>query len=188
MEVFISNSATSTQTSKAKAVESRATKKIEALTKQLKEVKAGLKAAKAFNKKGEGTKEQNKAIASAFKHVQTPGDKKKANASKVKTKYAKAEVARKKRVAAQGPLFNLKPHALSKKLGLDFTKRPVKGGSAYIVELKTASNRRAVADIISTLTGDGFQSWSENKYVSGESQVSIMQGRGITTISIQKLR
>lgn len=35
------------------------------LAKQIKEIKAGEKAAKAFNKKGEGTKEQNKAIAKA---------------------------------------------------------------------------------------------------------------------------
>ena len=69
MKILGSSSATTIQLQKSKEVEKKGQKKIEAMTKALKELKAGVKAAKAINKKGEGTAAQIKDMGAAHKHV-----------------------------------------------------------------------------------------------------------------------
>lgn len=69
MKILISASATKLQLDKAKEIEKKAQKKVDQMTKALKELKAGLKAAKAVNKKGDGTAAQLKDISAAHKHV-----------------------------------------------------------------------------------------------------------------------
>lgn len=74
-----SESATEQQIEKAKVVEKKSAARIKKLEKEMaktkdaiKLLKAGAKAAKAFNKKGEGTKDQNSAITKAHSKLDLP--------------------------------------------------------------------------------------------------------------------
>lgn len=213
MKVLISASATSVQMKKAKEIEKKGQKKIDAMTKALKELKAGLKAAKAIVKKGTGTATQIKEMSAAHKHVkaksrtntttpnvsrhdlthgiQSVAPRKAKRPTNSKPSGPGARPSRQKSKAS-GPMLKLKPAGLAKALVPGAVKAPIKGGYAYRYEVEgTPKKRNAfINDIKATLKKQGFDAQAESggrqSFQSNYCTVIIGNGRGVGNILIKK--